>query len=130
MKRIVGPDGNDVFENDTIGGVPAFAYMDMGSRLGTQRGREPFQPEHGADFRSCLETDNPADAVRSEVIRTLEDVPYTGVSTSMNSDANTIDVEISGDAESGNWTMAFSINREDGSIAGFPPYIVDGRHRN
>ena len=130
MKRIVGPDGNDVFENDTIGGVPAFVYMDIASRLHTQRGREPFNPEYGTDFPSCLETDNPSDSVRSEVIRALEDVPYTEVSTSINSETNTINVEISGDGESGNWTMAFGINREDGSIADFPQSTVDGRHRN
>ena len=50
MRHDIGPDGNDIFENDTIGGVPAFTYMKIASRLRTQKGRRLMDPDYGADF--------------------------------------------------------------------------------
>ena len=125
MRRDIGPDGNDIFETDTVGGVPAFTYMSVASRLGTQKGRQLMRPDYGADFLSYLGEDDPASSVRSEIGRALEDVLYSEVLASANLDANTIDVEISGEPEG--WTIAFSISCEDGSVVNFPPFDVDGR---
>ena len=125
MRRQVGPDGNDIFENDTVGGVPAFTYVGIASRLHTRKGREPFKPDYGADFPSSVGKDDPQSAVRSEIERALEDVPYSEVSTATNFDANAIDIEISGGPEG--WTMKFGISLEDGSLVNFPPFVVDGK---
>ena len=123
MRREVGPDGNDIFENDTVGGVPAFTYMGIASRINTQKGRAPFEPDYGSDFPSSLGKDDPQSAVRSEIERALNDVSYSEVLTSANFDANKIDIEISGGPEG--WTMKFAISLEDGSIINFPPFVVD-----
>ena len=123
MRRQVGPDGNDIFENDTVGGVPAFTYVGIASRLHTEKGREPFEPDYGADFPSSVGKDDPQSAVCSEIERALEGVPYAEVLTSTNFDANTIDIEISGGPEG--WTMKFGISLEDGSLVNFPPFVVD-----
>ena len=44
MRRGMGPDGNDIFESDTISGVPAFTYRSLASRLRTQKGRALMNP--------------------------------------------------------------------------------------
>ena len=125
MRRDMGPDGNDIFESDTISGVPAFTYRSLASRLRTQKGRALMNPDYGSDFLSCLGNDDPERAVCSEIERVLGGVLYSGVLASTNLDANTIDVEISGGPEG--WSLGFSISREDGSVVTFPPDVVDGR---
>ena len=127
MRREIGPDGNDIFENDTVGGVPAFIYMSIASRINTQRGREFMRPDYGADFSSCVSEDEPLDAVRSEVLRALGDDIGCSVAASENLDTNTVDIELSEDAESGDWSVNFGIDLEDGSVVNFPPFVVDGR---
>ena len=125
MRRDIGPDGNDIFENDTVGGVPAFTYISIASRLCTQKGREPFKPDYGADFPSCVGKDDPESAVCSEIESALGGVLYSGVLASTNSEANTIDIEIFGGPE--DWSMKLGISLEDGSVLNFPPFVVDGR---
>ena len=44
MRRDIGPDGNDIFENDTIGGVPAFTYMKIASRLRYSERQKAYGP--------------------------------------------------------------------------------------
>ena len=127
MRREVGPDGNYIFENDTVGGVPAFIYTSISSRINTQRGRGIMRPDYGADFLSCVGQDDPLDAVRSEVLRALGDDIGCSVAATENLDTNTVDIELSGDAESGDWSMNFGIALEDGSVAYFPDFVVDGR---
>ncbi len=123
MRRQVGPGGNDIFENDTVGGVPAFAYMGIASRLHTGKGREAFEPDYGVDFPPSVGKDDPQSAVSSEIERALKGVPYSEVLTSTNVDANTIDIEISGGPEG--WTMKFGISLEDGSLVNFPLFVID-----
>ena len=124
---IVGPDGNNLYEEDTIGGVPAYIYMEAGYKINTQRGFEPFDPNYDTDFPSCVSQDNPAEAIRTELLRSLGNSLKWNVVTNENTDNNTVDVKIYEDAETSDWSINFSINLRDGSVENFPPSTVDGR---
>ena len=130
MRRDIGPDGNDIFEYDTVGGVPAFTYMSIASRILTQKGRQRMRPDYGADFLSCVSQDDPLNAICSEVSSALGDDLKWNMEATQNLDDNTAEVELSGWTESGdNWSLTFGVDLNDGSVTNFPPFVVDGREQ-
>ena len=124
---MVGPDGNDLSGKDTINGVPAGTLTEVATRLLTLRGREPLRPDYGADFSSCASHDNPAEAVRDEVLRALGESIDCGVSAKVNADANMVDVEMREmreDGESNGWSIEFNISLEDGLVGNLSSSVV------
>ena len=127
MRRAIGPNGNDIFEYDTVGGVPVFIYISIASRINTKKGRQLMRPDYGTDFLSCVGQDEPLDAVISEVSDALGENFSWSAEAIENLDTNTVDVELSGVDESGEWSLNFSVNLSDGSVVNFPPFVVDER---
>ena len=128
MTRNMGPNGNDFFEYDTVGGVPVFTHISIASRICTPKGKRLERPGYGTDFSWCARQDDPWDAVCSEASRALgADFQWDMVCT-QDVDANAVDVEMSGRTESGdNWSLTFRVNLTDGTVVDFPPFVVDGR---
>lgn len=129
MKFFIGPDGNEIYQGDTVGGVPAFTYESIMSRINTQRGRQPWRPDYGADFPSCVRRADPLRAVTDEVAAVLggELLLDRSVETTQNDATGMIDVKIEEFAESGNWALTFSIDLTDGAVVDFPQCVVDGK---
>ena len=130
MRRSIGPDGNDIFEYDTVGGVPAFIYMTIASRILTQRGRQLMRPDYGADFLSCIGQDDPWEAICSEVSSALGGDLNLNTEATQSLDDNTVEVRLYGWSRSGDdWSLTFGVSLVDGSVVNFPPPDVDGRER-
>jgi len=121
----IGTHGDLVFGTDTIGGVPAFTFQSIKSRILTKRGRRPWHPDYGADFASCVKQDDPWMAESAEIKRALaDDVAGLIIRTGRNRDLNAIQVEIAGEDRSRDWSLRFDVSLEDGSIERFPSEFV------